>query len=125
MRAPAQGGVKLARWIRELERSGRLYVFYKTEDWKRLRAKVMMDAHNECCDCMERGKYSRAVLVHHDQEIRHRPDLALSYYYRGRDGQLKRNLYPLCTACHERRHDRAWSGQGKAPEGEQLNEERW
>lgn len=126
MKAPAQGGPILARWIRSLIKENKLYRFYQTEDWKRLRDAVLMDAHYECEDCVKRGKYSRATLVHHEMEVKKRPDLALSKFYRDARGNLKKNLWALCFACHERRHDRAWSGQGEARnEEKQLNEERW
>lgn len=125
MNAPAMGGPMLARWIRELYKQGKIYKFYKTKEWVALRDRVLSDNHYECEDCLKRGIYTRAVLVHHDQEVRDRPDLALSYYYRDAAGELHKNLFSLCFTCHEVRHDRAWVGQSSKPREPQLNVERW
>lgn len=112
----------LAQWIKELESDGKLYVFYKTPEWRALRNKVLEEFHHECSRCLERGKLSRAVTVHHDQEVRERPELALSEFYEGPDGNLKRNLFPLCHRCHDEVHGRAFNGTPPKP---QLNIERW
>lgn len=121
----------LESWIRELIAEGRLYRFYKSEEFQELRAQVLRDHHNECAECAKRGKYRRAKVVHHVHEVRDRPDLALSMYYRDADGTVKPNLVPLCQECHERAHGRAYAGRGedmqakREQEAEQRFPERW
>jgi 5-methylcytosine-specific restriction endonuclease McrA len=114
----------LASWIRELEKEDKLYKFYKTQDWQMLRNEVLEEAHYECEKCRERGLYSRAKLVHHKNEVRDRPDLALSKYYTDEEGTTKKNLLALCQNCHEEEHERAYIGQTNSPKGF-TNEERW
>lgn len=120
MRVPQ--GVSLASWIRELESQGRLYKFYKTEEWLTLRDAVMRDNHHECIMCKQKepAVYTRAAHVHHVNEVRDRPELALSRTYRDAEG-VHDNLLPLCIVCHNVVHDRHFVGQQR----EQLNEERW
>lgn len=114
----------LTSWIRELEKEDKLYKFYKTQDWQMLRNEVLEEAHYECEKCRERGLYSRAKLVHHENEVRDRPDLALSKYYTDEEGNKKKNLLALCQNCHEEEHERAYIGQTNSPKGF-TNEERW
>ena len=73
--------VALDAWIRELIREDKIYLFYKTDEWLDLRADVMRDAHNECQHCLKEGIYTRAEMVHHINEVRKRPDLALTREY--------------------------------------------
>lgn len=112
---------RLEEWIRELFRIGKIVLFYKCDEWRELRAEVLEEAHNECQYCVKKGIYTKAVHVHHVNEVRKRPDLALSKYYRDEHGKMKRNLVALCHNCHDIEHDR-FKGQEPAP---QLNEERW
>ena len=114
----------LASWIRELESQGRMYVFYKTPEWRRLRAEVLSDNRNECRRCGERGRYSRATVVHHVNEVLKRPDLALTRWVKDRDGNMVENLIPLCFGCHEEEHGRPFKGNTGRKEGF-TNEERW
>lgn len=120
----APHGVRLEDWIRDLYRQGRIYRFYKCDEWLRLRNLVLEQAHNECEECRKRGKYTRAKVVHHVNEVRDRPDLALSMWYTDAQGERHRNLKALCMDCHEIEHERAYKGR-QAKKGEQLNEERW
>lgn len=69
-----------------------------------MRREVMDEHHNECQDCKEKGKYKRAVMVHHEKPLRERPDLALMKYYMDEQGRKHRQLTPLCDLCHEARH---------------------
>lgn len=120
----------LASWIKELIRENRLYRFYKSKEFRSIRAHVIEEFHGECADCLKRGVYSRAVLVHHDQEVRRRPDLALSEFYTDADGKVCRNLWPLCFNCHEIRHGRAYRGRDnrkveRLEEIEKAFPERW
>ena len=122
MRVPT--GVRLEDWIRQLYREGRIYRFYKSDEWLRLRERVLREQHGECERCRDRGAYTPAKLVHHVNEVRDRPDLALSMWYTDGDGQRRRNLLALCHDCHEVEHGRAYRGR-RAEEAPQLNEERW
>lgn len=117
-------GMALEDWIRQLYREGRIYRFYKSPEWLRLRLHVLQEAHWECEECRRLGKYSRAKVVHHVNEVRDRPDLALSAWYTDQEGNRRRNLKALCMDCHEVEHGRAYRGR-QAQERPQLNVERW
>lgn len=120
MRVPSN--VPLAVWIRRLIDEGKLYKFYKTDEWYGLRAEVMAEHHCECVMCAERGRYSRAVIVHHVNEVRFHPELALSKHYHDAFGRRLPNLLPLCARCHNEVHDR-FNGNTKKDGPEPLREE--
>lgn len=109
MRVPTDKSLRA--WILELIDEGRLYRFYKTQEWLELRDKVLRDAHYECEDCAARGKYTRAKLVHHDHEVRDYPAEALSTYWVDAQGTRHKQLWALCQDCHEVRHNRAYRGR--------------
>jgi 5-methylcytosine-specific restriction protein A len=111
----------LASWIRELIAEGRLYRFYKTDEWLALRDRILQRSHCECEWCRDLGKYERAVTVHHVNEVKDRPELALSETYVARGGKRKRNLIALCARCHNKAHKRFQGAKARR----QLNEERW
>lgn len=73
--------------------------FYKSREWKRLRAQVLRMDHYECQLHKQRGRYKRANTVHHVLELKDRPDLKTSVWYEG-----KRQLVSLCKDCHEEVH---------------------
>lgn len=128
MRVPTDRS--LASWISELIEQDKLYVFYKTPEFRKIRAEVLRDYHNECKMCREHGKYTRAKVVHHVHEVRDRPDLALTRWVREPDGSTTENLIPLCMNCHEIAHGRAYAGHDngaaeKAREIEERFPERW
>lgn len=52
--------------------------------------------HFECVICKAQGKYHQAENVHHIQELKERPDLALDYD----------NIECICIRCHNKIHDR-------------------
>lgn len=120
MRVPADK--PLASWIRSLIRAGKVYLFYQTEEWKELRLQVLEDNHYECQRCKKLGKYTKAVCVHHVNEVRIRPDLALSKFYTDNKGQQQKQLVPLCNECHNIEHDKLGQWQKK---DKFVNEERW
>lgn len=122
MRVPVD--VSLAAWIRQLIEIDRLYRFYKTDEWLWLRAAVLKEKHDECEACKACGIYSRAVTVHHVNEVKARPDLALSRMYRDTAGALRPNLVALCDRCHNKAHHR-FCGSQTAPQRHQVTEERW
>lgn len=115
----------LAAYIRELIDQDRLYVFYKSKEWIELREEVLRDNHYECVHCLQRGAYTRAVMVHHVNEVRKRPDMALTKTYTDQEGQEQKNLVPLCFACHEREHDRFEKIRAEQGREKFANEERW
>ena len=106
--------------IRRWHEEGRAYKFYKTHEWRALRAAVLREHHSECAWCRERGIVRRAETVHHVKHVDEFPELALSRVYRDETGEHD-NLVPLCHECHDRAHGRMQF----APRREQLNEERW
>ena len=114
--------IPLAAWIRQLITDNRLIVFYKSKEWIELRDEVMHDNHYECQECLKRGRYTRADCVHHVNEVRQRPDLALSKYYTDHEGNKQKNLIPLCNRCHNEVHDKLGNWQRK---DKFTNEERW
>lgn len=120
MRIPTD--ISLATYIKQLEAAGELEQFYQTKEWKELRAEVLIDNHYECAECIKRGRYTRAVCVHHVNEVRNRPDLALSKYYTDQEGKQHKQLIPLCNTCHNEIHDKLGKWQRK---GKFINVERW
>ena len=120
MRVPTD--TPLAAYIRRLIKANKVEQFYFTEDWKELRQDVLDFFHNECQECLAKGEYTRADCVHHVNEVRHRPELALSRYYVDGKGMRQYNLVPLCNRCHNNVHDKLkkhWETKRF------TNEERW
>ena len=94
--------------------------FYRSPAWKSLRLQVLKLDHYECQLCKQRGRYRKAVIVHHVKRLKDRPDLALSIY----DPDTKeRQLISVCKACHEREHPE--SQRQYAPKAEPVTKERW
>ena len=118
----------LITWIRELEKAGKLYELYRTTEYRRLRREVLEEHHNECYDCRQRGKYTPAVHVHHDKEVKDYPELAMSKFWYDKDGKHLQ-LIPLWHACHDKRHGRFFDGRAahekKMAEIEEKYPERW
>ena len=110
---------EMAAWIRELIRTNKLYQFYKSKQWLKLRQQVVREAHNECVLCKRKGIIRPVDEVHHVQYVRSHPELALSrtYIYHGVEHP---NLLPLCHRCHDEIHGRFGHRKKK-----QVNEERW
>ena len=95
MRIPRD--IPLASYIRQLIKAGRIEVFYLSDDWRELREYVLDQYYHECQSCLKNGNYTKADCVHHINEVRHRPELALSMYYTDKDGNQQPNLVPLCN----------------------------
>lgn len=114
--------ITLATYIKKLIIADKVAEFYQTEEWKTLRQEVMEDSHFECQECLKRGRYTKANCVHHVNEVRNRPDLALSRYYVDGAGKKQNNLVPLCNQCHNIIHDKLGNWQRK---DKFMNEERW
>ena len=119
--------IALDVWIRQLIREDKIYLFYKTDDWLELRDDVMKDAHNECQHCLQNGIYKRAEMVHHVNEVRKRPDLALTREFTDPITHEKIiNLVALCNSCHEKEHpDRFGNYRNKRGIERFTNEEKW
>lgn len=120
MRIPRD--IPLAAYIKRLIAADRTEQFYYSEDWKELRQDVLDFFHNECQECLKKGEYTKADCVHHVNEVRHRPELALSRYYIDSKGNKQYNLVPLCNQCHNLIHDKLGEWQRK---DKFTNEERW
>lgn len=114
--------IPLATWIRQLIKANRLELFYKCEEWIALRLEVLIENHYECSECLKRGRYTRADCVHHVNEVRKRPDLALSKFFIDDEGKKQKQLVPLCNKCHNIIHDKLGNYQKK---NRFTNEERW
>lgn len=91
------------RWVQGLIDSNRLEEFYNSKYWVKLRKEILVQYKNECQDCKQKGFYSKATTVHHQQYVRKYPSLSLSktFFFQGIEYS---NLVPLCHDCHERRH---------------------
>lgn len=114
--------ISLASYIRNLIESDDIVKFYQSSDWVTLKEEVLRELHYECVECLKRGRYTRADCVHHVNEVRKRPDLALNKYYTDQNGNEHRNLVPLCNSCHNIVHDKLGNWQRK---GKFQNVERW
>lgn len=96
-----------------------MHRFYIWKPWMYTRVSVLTMDRYECQDCKRQGIYTKATTVHHNQYVKHHPELALEIYYTWKDKQ-QRNLVSLCHECHEKRH-----GYRKPKEKKILTEERW
>lgn len=75
--------------------------FYDSREWKRKRREILERDHFECCCCRARGRYTRAVIVHHVRHLEDAPELALSDTYVDGCGAVHRQLISVCRDCHE------------------------
>jgi 5-methylcytosine-specific restriction endonuclease McrA len=102
--------------------------FYNSKEWKEKRIDILIRDRNECQDCIVRirkaveegirltpedRKVRRATEVHHIQELKEHPELALD----------DDNLIGLCHTCHDIRHNRHTLVRRKRKK--RLTEERW
>lgn len=121
MRIPRD--VPLRVYIQRLIDADEVEKFYQTDDWKELRLVVLEFFHNECQHCLARGKVvTDELCVHHVNELRDRPELALSRWYTDEHGEKQPNLVPLCKTCHNLEHEKLikWQRRDKF-----TNEEKW
>ena len=92
--------IKILAWLNQCLTQGDEKRFYLSPMWRRKRKEVLaMDKH-ECQLHKQRGQYRKATMVHHVNQLKHRPDLGLSVW----DGK-ERNLLSLCNDCHEEIHN--------------------
>lgn len=96
------------------------HTFYCCAPWKICRKDVLRLDHYECQICKARGKYRRALVVHHVKHLVDRPDLALNIY----DPDTgERQLVSVCKQCHEDLHPES---QQKTQQSQELiTQERW
>lgn len=102
--------------------------FYNSSAWKHKRMEILERDHYECQDCRQRlrnaAKEGRllsgrdrkiwpAEEVHHIQELKEYPELALN----------NDNLTSLCTQCHNLRHGR--NPYKFVRRKKRLTEEKW
>ena len=73
--------------------------FYSSKAWQDCRNEYMKHAHYLCENCMRKGIYKPAEIVHHKIEIDpvtiEDPEFALSFD----------NLEAVCRECHNEHHD--------------------
>ena len=124
MRIPTD--IPLAEYIRGLIKAHKIEQFYFTDDWRELREDVLEYFHNECQECLRKGKITTDELcVHHVNEIKVKPELALNRYYTDEKGIRQYNLVPLCKTCHNLVHEKLKKHWESNPRGKFVNEERW
>lgn len=70
--------------------------FYKSAKWERKRQRILRRDGFNCQICKRYGKLRLASHVHHIFPLEDCPDLAMVDW----------NLISLCTACHNKMHDR-------------------
>ena len=100
--------------------------FYNSREWRRLSKDIIRKGNGECSECRKIGKVSEAILTHHFNELKLRPDLAYSRTYLDEKGNARPNLIPLCHDCHERIHKRGiYAELDKKKENRFWQEERW
>lgn len=121
MRVPTN--ISLAEYIKRLIQADKVERFYYTDDWKELRQDVLEYFHYECQECLKLGRYTRAECVHHVNEVKKKPELALSRYYIDRRGKQQYNLIPLCNECHNIAHPE--KGLKNIKKERFTNEEKW
>lgn len=86
-------------WLKELIAEDNLSKFYLSKKWRRLSAKIIRE-QKECQICKANHTYGKAEIVHHVNEVRKHPELALSEY----TDNGERNLIAVCQKCHNRIH---------------------
>lgn len=117
--------------LETLIKENKLWKFYKCPEWIRLKTQVLQDQHYECQICKSRGIVTRydetedgrrklIQTVHHVNEVRKHPELALSRYYFV-DGVRHDNLIAVCKKCHNEIHDRFGGNKTSGF----VNTERW
>lgn len=110
---------EVGQWIQSLLDKNNLHLFYTSRFWLNVREEVLIDHKYECQHCKARGFYKKADTVHHEQYVRKHPPLALSKTYEY-NGNVYRQLTPLCDECHKKEHNKH-----KRKKGKPLTEERW
>lgn len=105
--------------------SGDIRPFYNSREWRKLSKSVIKDGNYECQYCKKHGKVSTAILTHHFNELKARPDLAYSRTFVDEHGKSKPQLIPLCYDCHEKAHKRGSYAEIKSQNKGFWQEEKW
>ncbi|SET55818.1 HNH endonuclease [Natronincola peptidivorans] len=92
---------------------GNVRKFYKSIEWIKKRAEILLRDNNECQKCKKKGLFSLAECVHHIKHLKSHPELALT----------DSNLISLCNACHNEEHPEKL--KKIEPKKKFSNEERW
>lgn len=87
---------KYYQWLLKLIRDNKLKIFYDSARWRHLRQQAMNRDNYECQMCKAIGRHHKVENVHHIQEVKDRPDLALTLD----------NLICLCIEHHNEVHER-------------------
>lgn len=69
---------------------------YHSDRWKRKRAQILRRDKYRCRECARYGRTMGAATVHHMHTVEDAPQYAFASW----------NLLSLCTACHNKMHDR-------------------
>ena len=101
--------------IKELIKLDELIKFYKCPAWRKLRLVAIDRDDNECQMCKYEGKVHEVNNVHHVEEIKHRPDLALSLD----------NLVCLCYYHHNVVHEKGIKLNKNYFNKKKFNDEKW
>lgn len=119
-----------ACWILSLIAQDNLAAFYHSGLWRRVRDKVLRTQPHRCYLCerkrpaqltplrmpWEKPKGSDdkrpVAIAHHVNEVRRRPDLALSEV----DDLGRRNIVVICPSCHWNEHHKRNALLDKIPE---------
>lgn len=114
------------RLVEMRERYGNHRRFYKSAEWRKLRAMVLEQFHYESQDELHASpaRYVRATCVHHDRYVDKYPGWALSEFWVDGAGDVRRNLVPLSHDAHDARHGRCAASKGKVS-GKPVTEEWW
>lgn len=100
------------QWLRKLILEDKLVKFYQWSAWRKLRQQALERDNYECQECKRLGKYKRAQNVHHLQEVKERPKLAMTLD----------NLECVCVQCHNKIHDKRLRNDKRKPF---VSEEKW
>lgn len=111
-------------WLNDLIKQDQQHTFYVWRKWLAERAFVLEQDKYECQMCKVKGRYRRAVLVHHIEHLRKRPDLALKMWVDEGNKTYKRQLVSLCRECHELCHPERGIKQS-VKKTVYMNFERW
>ena len=113
---------ELRDYLLYLIANNKLEQFYHSKAWKNLKLEVFKDQHFECQECLKENKLTIVTIsspCHHVNELKDKPELALSKNYYDELGQKKKNLLCLCFECHNKIHNRFQKND------KFLNDEKW
>lgn len=90
--------------------------FYKRKVWQNTRDAYLSSVGYLCEDCMERGIYEPAVIVHHkihlNSQTVNNPDIALNW----------KNLKAVCRKCHAEEHGDYYQSKSKSQKRYSVDE---